>query len=68
MQRNDSDKQLLTPKEVAHLLGLHPDSVRRAIRSGELEAVRIGPRGRYRVSRSAIAAYLKPIQGETDAD
>jgi excisionase family DNA binding protein len=35
-------RQLLSPDTVAHAIGLHPESVRRAIRAGRIRAVHIG--------------------------
>ena len=55
-------KQLFVPKEVAQQLGVHPDTVRRAIRSGELPAVRLGARGRYRVTGDAVREFLRPAK------
>lgn len=54
---------LLTVSQVAALLGLNPQVVRRLIRSGELEAVNVaaasnGHGQRYRVARKALRRYL----------
>lgn len=46
---------LLTPEQVAERLGLHVKTVRRYIREGQLEAVRVGKR--YRVTRDALASF-----------
>jgi len=60
MQDNTSHKQLLVPKEIAAELGVHPDTVRRAIHDGELQAVRLGEHGRYRIRREAVDEFLRP--------
>jgi excisionase family DNA binding protein len=52
--------ELLSIQEVADLTGLHEITIRRYIRSGELEAVRIGRR--IRVRRTALDYLLKPMQ------
>ena len=48
--------ELLTVKQVAELLQLHEMTIRRYIRSGKLEAVRVGRR--IRVPRAAVEAML----------
>ncbi len=67
MQNNTPDKpdkQLLVPKEIAAELGVHPDTVRRAIRDGELRALRLGEHGRYRIRPEAIDEFLRPARRE----
>ncbi len=54
-------KPFLHVKEAAHELDVHPNLIRRAIRSGELAAVRIGPSGHYRIRRQALEEYLQPV-------
>ena len=49
-------EQFLTPREVAEALGLHVRTVRRYIRDGRLEAVRMG--NRYRVSRTDLESFI----------
>ena len=51
---------LLSIQEVAELTGLHEITIRRYVRSGELEAVWIGRR--IRVRSAAIDELLKPLQ------
>ena len=53
--------KMLKTREVAELLGLHPETVREMIRDGRLSATRLGPvgkGGRWRVSESDLAKYL----------
>ena len=47
-------------KEAAAELDVHPSTIRRAIHSGELGAVRLGPHGRVRVPREALAEFVRP--------
>ena len=54
----------LTAGAVAQLVGCHPVTVRRAIDRGDLHAVRLGPRGTFRIDRAAIEAWLRPAGGE----
>jgi excisionase family DNA binding protein len=51
--------ELLSIQEVAQITGLHEITIRRYVRSGELEAVRIGRR--IRVRREALDKLLKPL-------
>ena len=51
---------LLSIQEVAEITGLHEITIRRYVRAGELEAVRIGRR--IRVRRAALDTLLKPLQ------
>jgi len=46
---------LFTPEQAAEQLGLHVKTVRRYIREGRLDAVRMGKR--YRVTRDALEAF-----------
>lgn len=50
----------LTVREVAELTKLHEMTIRRYIRAGKLEAVRIGRR--IRIPRAAVATLVTPAQ------
>ena len=56
--RNDLDT-LLTTAEVAGLLNIHVNTVRRWSNKGILETYRIGPRGDRRFRRQDIDGFLK---------
>ena len=47
---------LMTPEQVAELLGVTPDDVMSTITSGQLKAKQIG--SSYRIKRSAVDAFL----------
>ena len=47
--------RLYAPQEVADLLGLHVRTVRRYVREGRLDAVRLG--NRYRIPHEALEAF-----------
>ncbi|MFN8474897.1 MAG: helix-turn-helix domain-containing protein [Anaerolineae bacterium] len=49
--------EYLTPKEIAQLLKLHEETIRRYLRSGELPAIKLG--GVYRVKREDLEEFLK---------
>ena len=64
-------KELLTVREVAELLQLHEVTIRRYIRDGKLESVRIGRN--VRVPRAALEAFMssqaeqaEPVVEESD--
>lgn len=52
--------ELLSIQKVAQITGLHEITIRRYIRSGKLEAVRVGRR--IRVRREALDKLLKPMR------
>jgi len=52
-------KQLLTVSEVARLLYVHPNTVRRWERMGVLPAYRLGPRGDRRFRREDVLRFLE---------
>ncbi len=47
MQQSTATKQLVTLQRLAQVLGVHPDTVYRALRSGALPAVRVGRQWRF---------------------
>jgi len=49
---------MLTVREVARLLNVHINTVRRWNGKGVLKAYRVGPRGDRRFSREDIALFL----------
>ena len=51
-------KVMLTTTDVAQLLGLHPNTVRRWNAKGILKSYRIGPRGDRRFKREDIEAFI----------
>ena len=59
----DKDKMVFQLDEVAELLGVHPESVRRWIRAGKLSAAKTGKQ--YLISRSDLQAFWKDMGGAT---
>ena len=57
MKRRIRGNALLTPTDVAHLLSVHINTVRRWSNSGLLNSYRIGPRGDRRFRREDIAQF-----------
>jgi excisionase family DNA binding protein len=56
-------KELLTAKEVAHILHKHPYTVKRLIRQGEIPAHMIG--GSYRVKQEDLDRYIEAQKIDT---
>jgi len=50
-------KSMLSVKEAADLLDVHPSTIRKAMLAGELEYVNMGHR--YRVSRDELARWIE---------
>jgi excisionase family DNA binding protein len=57
---------LLTSQEVAELLHIHINTVRRWSNQGTLRSFRIGPRGDRRFDKEQITGYLQ--NGQTPVD
>jgi excisionase family DNA binding protein len=60
----NSDR-LLTVEEVAKQLSVHPDTIRRWIRSGEIKAVNLGGPAGYRISQSELNRFIRDRTGRT---
>jgi len=57
-KKTDQPRHLMTVKKVAELDGCSEKTVRRAIATGLLEAIRVGPGGRLlRIDPAAHAVY-----------
>lgn len=54
-----ADEILYTVEEVATRLAVHPDTVRRWIKSGELRAINLGGRAGYRITEEAYRQFLR---------
>lgn len=58
MARRDGSNGLLTARQVARLLNVHVNTVRRWNDRGILKAYRIGPRGDRRFNKADIDMFL----------
>jgi excisionase family DNA binding protein len=54
-----ADETLLTVEEVAKRLGVHIDTIRRWIRSGELPAINLGGPAGYRITRRDLDTFIR---------
>lgn len=50
--------EYLTLKQVAELLGVHPNTLRNWDKDGTLKAIRIGKRRLYRYKKSDVLKFL----------
>ena len=62
LQQGD-ERNLLTLREVARLLRVHPNSVRRWADNGLIKSFRIGVRGDRRFMAEDIDSYLESSEG-----
>lgn len=51
--------RLLTVEQVADVLGVNQDTVRRWIRNGEIEVIDLGGRAGYRITQSALDSFIR---------
>lgn len=63
---NGKTKAMLTASELARLLNVHINTVRRWNNRGILKAYRIGPRGDRRFSKEDIVTFLAEQSGAVD--
>jgi excisionase family DNA binding protein len=57
---------MLTLREVAELLHVHPNTLRRWSNDGRIKAYRITPRGDRRFKREEIARFLAELNDQAD--
>lgn len=57
--REMAPSPVLTPREAARFLGVHPNTLRRWSDAGLLEAYRVGIAGHRRFKRADLLAYLE---------
>jgi excisionase family DNA binding protein len=63
----DANQRLLSVAEAAKLLGLHPMTVRRKIRAGQLPAVQLGGSGTaIRIPAGELDAWLESEPERTE--
>ena len=57
-------RSLLTTRAAAEVAACDPMTIRRAVRAGELRALRLGSHGHLRIPADELAAWLEPAQPE----
>jgi putative resolvase len=55
---------MLTVKQVAKLLNVHPNTLRRWTKDGRIPSYRISPRGDRRFKQEEIARFLAELNAE----
>ena len=65
MKARRGNSGMLTTSEAAHLLNIHPNTVRQWAGKGLLTAYRLGTRGDRRFKREDVYSLLKPDSRES---
>jgi len=58
-------ERFLTLSDVAELLNVAPAQVYTLVRSGDLQAIKIGARGQWRVETSSLENYITTLYAAT---
>ena len=66
MANGEHLSDMLTIREVARLLHVHPNTLRRWSNTGRLRPYRINSRGDRRYKREEIARFLAELNSQTD--
>ena len=66
MGNGEHISDMLTVREVARLLHVHPNTLRRWSNNGRIRAYGITPRGDRRYKREEIAGFLAELNGQGD--
>lgn len=62
-----NDEKMISVKEAASFLGVHPETVRRWVRDGVLPSAQLVPRGAIRLCRGHLVAQHRDV-GEARRD
>ena len=67
MENDERIENMLTVTEVARLLHVHPNTLRRWSNNGRIRAYRITPRGDRRFKYGEIARFLDELNGQANS-
>jgi excisionase family DNA binding protein len=67
MSDHNEIDNMLTPREVAGLLHIHPNTLKRWSEKGRIRVFRINPRGDRRYRRADIARFLAEFNPSRDS-
>jgi len=67
MENDERIDRMLTVSEVARLLHVHPNTLRRWSNNGRIRAYRITPRGDRRFKHGEIARFLDELNSQTNS-
>jgi excisionase family DNA binding protein len=67
MENDERMDSMLTVREVARLLHVHPNTLRRWSNNGRIRAYRITPRGDRRFKHEEIARFLDELNSQTNS-
>ncbi len=66
---DNTEERWLTVEQIAELLQVNPETVRRWIRSGELPVLDLGgPKTGYRIKRSEVDSFISQRYGPVGKD
>ena len=60
-----ADSRFLTLADVADVLNISASQTYALVRSGDLEAIKVGGRGQWRVEREKLEAYIARMYDQT---
>lgn len=60
-----ADGELLTVEQAAEKLKMHPDTIRRLLRDGQLPGIKLGKR-QWRIPSKALDDYIQRGLGQTE--
>jgi excisionase family DNA binding protein len=67
MENDERMESMLTVTEVARLLHVHPNTLRRWSNNGRIRAYRITPRGDRRFKHGEIARFLDELNSQANS-
>jgi excisionase family DNA binding protein len=60
-------RDVLTVEQIADYLQVHPETVRRWLRDGQLRGMALGGRSGWRVRRAELERFMQALEAQKDA-